>query len=69
MELVEVVMGPGRTKDKDEAKAASDEMKQLTERVTEIRKVLPKATTSHGWVWCFLQKPAQEGMVEPDSMN
>ena len=69
MELFEVGKGPGRSKDKDEAKAARDEMKQITKRLIEIRKVLPKATTSHGWVWCFLQKPAQEGMVEPDSMN
>lgn len=58
-ELVDVIMGPDRTKDKGEAKAASEELKRLIERVTEIAKVLPKATSTHGWVWAFLQKPVK----------
>jgi len=56
--LINVIMGPDRTKDKDEAEAANDEIAKLRKRMTEIAEVLPATTTTHGWVWVFLQKPA-----------
>ena len=67
-ELIKVFMGPDRTKDKDEAKAAGEEIKELTNRLTEITEILPKETTSHGWVWGFLQIPVKEDSAGAGSL-
>lgn len=66
-ELIETFKGSTRTKNKDEAKAASDELKALRDRLTEIAKSLPKKTTTHGWVWVFTQKPVEEDSAKADA--
>ena len=59
-ELFDLMMGPDRTKDKAEADAVGEEMKELQIRMAEIAEALPKESTIHGWVWCFLQKPDKD---------
>jgi hypothetical protein len=54
--LIDLMMGPDRTKDKGEAKAASEELKEMQKRIAEISDALPKKSTTHGWVWVFIQK-------------
>ena len=61
--LYKVAMGHDRTRDKDEAKAAAkaaaDEIERIRKRSAEIAEILPRAKTTHGWVWAFIQKPVE----------
>ena len=65
-EIFQSLLGPNRTKDKDEAKMLTDRLEKLQKRTAEIAKILPKTTTSHGWIWVFTQKPTEQDSVEAD---
>lgn len=55
--LVEKLIGPGRVKDKDEAKKVEGQLQKLRERMTELRKEAGTEYAPHGWVWLFLREP------------
>jgi len=54
--IFERLRGPDRPKDRAGRKAALAQMEELSTRMVEIEKALPKETEDHGWVWLFLRK-------------
>jgi hypothetical protein len=62
--LVQKLIGPRREKDKDEAKKVSEELKNLRERMTELRKDAGSDYETHGWVWLFLRQPPAKNAAE-----
>jgi hypothetical protein len=54
--IFERLRGPDRPKDRAGRKAALAQMEELSARMVEIEKALPKEVEDHGWVWLFLRK-------------
>ena len=52
-ELIDKLMGSERVTDEDELDAVQQQMKELRERMGEIRSELPEEYSVHGWVWLF----------------
>jgi hypothetical protein len=62
--LVQKLFGPGRVKDKDEAKKVSDQLTKQRERMNELRKDAGSDYETHGWVWLFLREPTAKKSAE-----
>jgi hypothetical protein len=43
----------------DERKRLDEELEKIDEEIEPLRKLVPAESEDHGWVWLFLQQPAQ----------
>ncbi len=52
--------GPSRVKTDAELEKVTKDVKEVQERMKELQAKLPPEYESHGWVWLYLRKPAEE---------
>jgi hypothetical protein len=52
-ELIDKYIGPKRVTDKGEAKKVRERMEALRGELTQLYKIIPRDSDTHGWVWLF----------------
>lgn len=55
-ELFNQLYGSSRVKTKQERDSASKEMREVSQKMSDLRSKLPREYEDHGWVWLFLRK-------------
>jgi hypothetical protein len=44
----------------EERQKREKEVQELSQKMQELQKKIPPESESHGWVWLFLRKPADQ---------
>jgi hypothetical protein len=58
-EVNQKVFGPNKAKTKEEREKAEKEMREVIQKMQELRAKLPPEYENHGWVWLYMRKPAE----------